>query len=330
MPTSRLSTKGKGDDRQLGESVELSVVVPCKNGAEVIGGQLAALSRQKWHRPWEVIVADNGSTDQTAAVVERHKKNLSNLRLVDASAKPGAAHARNAGVAAARGKAIAFCDADDQVGCGWLAAMGRALEQHHFVAARIDIGKLNQRQIAETVTNPQREGLQRVEYPPHLPHASGATLGVRREAHEAVGGFDEELPYLEDTDYCFRLQMSGFPLHFLPEAVVHYRFKDRPRGLFHQARHWGKYNVLMYKRYRQDMRLPNPWQRHLARWRTLVRRAPYALRSEHRVNWIKTLGTQVGTLQGSIKFGVPPITMWLACALLKSAERMEAYSVLLH
>ena len=312
------------------EAVDLSVVVPCMNGAGVISDQLAALSRQKWHRSWEVIVADNGSTDDTTAVVEQHKEKLPNLRLVNASRKPGAAHARNAGVAAARGKAIAFCDADDQVGSGWLAAMGTALETHQFVAARIDIAKLNPPQIADRVRNPQDKGLQQVEYPPHLSHASGASLGVRREAHEAVGGFDEDLPYLEDTDYCFRMQMSGIQLHFLPEAVVHYRFKDKPRGMFNQARHWGQYNVLMYKRYRQQTRLPHPWRRHLSRWRALIRRVPYLWRNEHRLSWIKTLGTQVGTLQGSIKYRVPPVVMWLLCALSKPMDRLETVFPFLH
>lgn len=305
------------------EAVALSVVVPCMNGAGVIGDQLTALARQQWHRTWEVIVADNGSTDDTAAVIEKHKTQLPNLRLVDASRKPGAAHARNAGVAAARGQAIAFCDADDQVGSGWLAAMGSALEEHSFVAARLDIEKLNPPQIAEGVKNPQGQDLQRVDYPPHLRHASGASLGVRREAHEAVGGFDEDLPYLEDTDYCFRMQLSGIDLHFSPEAVIHYRFKDRSQGLFHQARHWGQYNVLMYKRYRRHMRLPNPWRHHLSRWRALIRRIPTLLHKEHRPTWFKSLGTQVGTLQGSLIYRVPPVVVWLVCALSRSVDRIE-------
>ena len=291
--------------------MDLSVIIPCRNGAEVIGDQLAALGRQQWHRPWEVIVADNGSNDNTAAVVEKHKSDLPQLRLVNASKRPGAAHARNVGVTAAQAPAIAFCDADDQVGNGWVAAMGSALDRHRFVAARIDIEKLNPPQIAQAIRSPQWEGLQRVEYPPHLNHASGASLGIRREAHEAVGGFDEELPYLEDTDYFFRLQLSGVNLHFLPEAVVHYRFKDHEKALFNQARHWGQYNVLMYKRYRQDRRLEKPWKRHLSRWLALVRRAPCLLEQQSRVAWMKTLGTQVGVLQGALRFRVPPVAMWL-------------------
>jgi hypothetical protein len=63
----------------------------------------------------------------------------------------------------------------------------------------------------------------------------------------------------------------------------------------------------MYKRYRQDQRLAKPWRRHLARWRGLVRTAPRLLDNERRPAWAKALGTQVGLLQGAIKFGVPPV-----------------------
>jgi GT2 family glycosyltransferase len=305
--------------------MDLSVVIPCMDGAAVIGDQLTALSVQKWHGKWEVIVADNGSTDHTAAVVDKHKEKLPHLRWIDASGRRGAAHARNVGVAAARGKAIAFCDADDQVGDGWLAAMGRALDRHDFVAARIDLAKLNPPQIAHVVKNPQQGGLQRVEYPPHLPHASGASLGITRDAHDAVGGFDEALPYLEDTDYCFRVQLSGIALQFLPDAVVHYRFKDRHRAMFNQARHWGKYNALMYKRYGRDAKLADPWRRHLSRWYALMRRAHCLLRKQERLAWMKTLGTQVGVLQGAIRYRVPPVAVWILLSLTESAEPIDRF-----
>lgn len=285
--------------------MELSVVIPCRNNAATIGSQLAALSRQQWRGAWEVIVADNGSIDGTVQVAERYRSQLPDLRTIDASARQGAGHARNAGTAAAHGAAILFCDADDEVGNGWLAAMARGLRCHLFVAARLDITKLNRGEVTRVVQNPQHEGLQRVAYPPRLCHASGASLGVRKKIHERAGGFDENLPYLEDTDYCFRLQRDGIPLQFLSDAVVHYRFKNSGQGLFQQARRWGQYNALMYKRYGRSERLADPWRRHLSRWRVLMRRVPRLVDQEQRMIWMKTLGTQVGVLYGSIKYGVP-------------------------
>jgi glycosyltransferase involved in cell wall biosynthesis len=305
--------------------MDLSVVIPCMNGADVIGEQLTALSRQEWDRPWEVIVADNGSTDGTAAVVEKHRGNLPHLRWVDASGRRGAAYARNAGVAAARGRAIAFCDADDQVGSGWLAAMGNALDRHGFVAARIDLAKLNPPQLVHGIKNPQESGLQRIDYPPYLPHAGGSTLGVSRAAHEAVGGFDEAVQYVEDADYCFRLQLNGVKLEFVPEALVHYRFKDRNSALFNQARRWGERNVMLYKRYRGAARIENPWRRHLSRWYALIRRAPSLLEEKNRPGWMKTLGTQVGVLQGALRYRVPPVAVWLLCALSKPGHSVFAF-----
>jgi GT2 family glycosyltransferase len=323
------SSEPASPNMEPAQPVDLSVVIPCMNNADVIGEQLAALANQRWNRDWEVVVVDNGSTDDTMAVVEQHRRNLPQLQLLRATERRGAAHARNVGVAAACGRAIAFCDADDRVGNGWLSAMGDALDRHPFVAARLDIAELNSPQISEKIKNPQAEGLQRLEYPPHFCHASGATLGVRREAHEVVGGFDEDLPYLEDTDYCLRLQRNGFPLEFLPEAVIHYRFKDRAQALFHQARHWGQYNVLMYKRYGRHIGLDRPWRRHLSRWRALLRRVPSLKRKEQRLTWWKTLGTQVGTLQGSLIYRVPPVVMWLTIVLAK-AERLDPIGALLH
>ena len=308
--------------------MDLSVVIPVRNCAGLVGEQLTALSQQRWQGEWEVVVVDNGSDDATCAVARQYENLLPHLRVIEAPTRPGAAHARNAGVAAARGRAIAFCDADDRVGAGWLAAMGDALERHPFVAARLDFAELNTPQISQGVKNPQKSGLQRVEYPPYFHHASGGTLGIAREVHAVVGGFDEDLLYLEDADYCLRVQRRGIPLQFCPDALVHYRLKERKAGLFHQARYWGQYNVLLYKRYRENMRLEKPWLRHLKRWYSLLRRAPSLLHPQQRYVWIKACGTQVGVLQGALRHGVAPVTGWLLLSLAKAMPHLEP--MLLH
>lgn len=287
--------------------MQLSVVIPCFNAARTIGHQLEALCRQEWSQSWEVIVADNGSTDETGGIVETYAGRLPGLRMIDASDRRGAAHARNAGARVAQGQAIVFCDADDEVGLGWLAAMGDALSRCDFAANRIDFAKLNPPSIYTNLKNAQGGGLQRVAYPPYLPHAGGGGLGVKRAIHERVGGFDESLPYLEDTDYCFRIQLSGFELHFVPAAVMHVRFSSRPGSLFRQARMWAQYNVLMNKRYGGGLTLPHPWKLYVQTWRNLIGCAARVFRKESRLAWMKTLGTQIGLLQGAIRHRTPPV-----------------------
>jgi glycosyltransferase involved in cell wall biosynthesis len=282
----------------------LSVIIPCFNGARTLGVQLEALARQTWPEPGEVIVADNGSTDESVAIVERYKARIPNLRIADASARRGQPYALNVGAAAARGDALAFCDADDEVGQGWLEAMSRALARYDFVAARIDMQKLNAPWAA--TKHAQCVGLQKARYPPYLPHAGGGTIGVKRTLHEAVGGFDEALPYLHDTDYCFKLQLRGVELHFVPDAVMHVRNRETYVGIINQARHYAEYKVLLYKKYRTGRELWR-WKAYLSRWKDVVLSVNQVRSETARVRWLWGLGSQIGSLQGSIKHRVPPV-----------------------
>ena len=61
----------------------LSVVIPCLNGAATLGVQLAALARQEWSEPWEVLLADNGSTDGSAELALGYRDRLPGVRVVD-------------------------------------------------------------------------------------------------------------------------------------------------------------------------------------------------------------------------------------------------------
>jgi glycosyltransferase involved in cell wall biosynthesis len=287
--------------------MKLSIVVPCRNAAKTIGLQLESLSRQQWHDTWEVIVADNGSSDGTRDVVARYYGRVPGLRLIDASARRGAAHARNVAVRTASGDAIAFCDADDEVGIGWLTAIGNALASHDFVASRMDVDKLNPPWLAVTLNNVQGSEIRRAYYPPYLGHAGSSGMGVKKALHECVGGFDETLREREDTDYCFRIQLQGVELRFVPEATIHIRYGDTSEVLFTQARRWARYQVLLYKRYGAGVPLEKPWRSYLQTWRDLIACAPRAFKKETRPAWMKTLGTQIGLMEGAVRYRVPPV-----------------------
>jgi glycosyltransferase involved in cell wall biosynthesis len=284
--------------------MRLSVVIPCFNAANTIASQLEALASQQWSEPWEVIISDNGSTDNSVAIAQQYRERLPHLRIVDASKQRGAAHAKNVGAIAATGEALAFCDADDEVAPGWVAAMGEALAQYDLVACCREYQKLNEPWALQYRALTQQEQVQDYQYPPYLPHASGSTLGVKRSLYLAVGGFDESIPILDDTDFCWKLQLQGTQLQFVPEAVIHYRFRHTLNGIYQQAKGYGTSNILLYKKYRPLGMPPLSWHSSFKPWLRLLKSFPQISSLEGRAKWVWALGWRMGRLQGSIKHQV--------------------------
>lgn len=111
--------------------IRASVIVPARDAEATLPRTLAALADQEGAPSFEVLVADEGSRDGTAAIAERAGARV--VRLEDASA----AEARNAAVAAASGALLAFCGADCRPSPAWLAAGTRALADAELVQGRV-------------------------------------------------------------------------------------------------------------------------------------------------------------------------------------------------
>jgi glycosyltransferase involved in cell wall biosynthesis len=285
--------------------MKLSVIIPYYNAAATVGLQLEALASQEWSEPWEIVLADNGSKDNSREVIESYRDRLPNIRIVDASQKPGAAFARNQGIKAALGEGMALCDADDEVGEGWVAAMGEALSRHDFVACRMETIKLNPRWMWG---HEQEKGLQTIWYPPWLPHAGAGTMGFTRAMFDAVGGFDDSLLHLEDTEFSFRAQMRGFPLHFVPDAVLHVRRRGNLIGHYRQSRNYAEYNVILAKKYWTEKDAAGGYYMGFIKdWFRLVKGAR-SLRTEGgRYSWVWNFGRQSGRLKGMLLRGGVPV-----------------------
>ena len=282
--------------------MKLSVIIPCLNGEATIGVQLEALACQQWSEPWELIFSNNGSTDGTLTIVEQYRNRLPNLRIVDASDKRGQPHALNVGALAARGEALAFCDADDEIASGWVAAMGEALRKHDFVACRCETGKLNPTWLKRV--HRQEKGLNKLRTPPYLPHAGSGTMGVKRALHESIGGFDESMPYLFDTDYCFKIQLAGTRLHFVPQAILHLRLPTKIGDIFRKARNYGEYHVVLYKRYR-PLGMPKISRKDgLAAWLYMLLRLPRIRSRSQFASWVWNFGWRIGRLKTCIRYGI--------------------------
>jgi glycosyltransferase involved in cell wall biosynthesis len=230
-------------------SPTLSIVIACRNAADTLGVQLEALAAQSRHIAWDVVLCDNGSTDGTLEVAESYRSRLPALRIVPATERSGPAYARNVGAATSDARWLAFVDADDEVAPGWLDAMAAALTVHPFVAGRFEAGRLNSEAVLRSRPLQQDSGLQHSTIGPGLPHAGAGNMGIHRAVFEAVGGFDVDLGCLEDTDFCWRVQLSGVPLVFAADAAVHVRLRSSFRRMWLQGKAYGAATAELEHRY---------------------------------------------------------------------------------
>jgi GT2 family glycosyltransferase len=286
-------------DEEVGATVGLSVVIPVRNGAPEIALQLDALAEQNFDGPWEVIVADNGSTDGTVAMAESFRDRLPGLRVVDASDRGGQAHAANVGARAARHRSLLFLDADDVVGPGYLAAMSSALDHDPFVAARLDCESLNPPWLWSSRPPMQTEGLGAPFG--YLPSAAGCSLGVWRSTFAAVDGFDPDIRLGNDVDLCWRVQRAVGPMRFVPDAVVRYRYRETLGGIFAQARTYGTAGPTLYRRYRSQGMPRRPRRMALRFHGAAVVRLLRARSKADLAACAFLLGFRFGLVEGSVK-----------------------------
>lgn len=205
------------------QRTRISVIVPVYNGARFLAAALESVGAQHY-RPAEVIVVDDGSTDDTAAVAKRYG-GVRYLRQPNL----GAAAARNAGAAAATGELLAFLDADDLWLPEKLTRQVRYLEQHPDVDAVVTHQRLAIAPGAERPGWVPQEWLER----PQVGLVPSALM-VRRTAFEAVGGFDVRYRTGEDTDWFARAKDAGVAVAILPETLVERHV--HPASLTAQAR----------------------------------------------------------------------------------------------
>jgi glycosyltransferase involved in cell wall biosynthesis len=282
----------------------VSVILAARDAAATIDRQLAALAAQHYQAPWEVVVIDNGSKDATKAVVSRWAKRLADLRLVDASERTGASYARNAGVAASTGDFLVFCDADDEVDAGWLAAMARTAVGCDLVAGYVDMRSLNE-PILRTWSTWEFPSDQLPRFLLFLPFGLGASLGAWRSVLEDIGGWDEAYRTCTDVSLCWRAQLRSFKLCFARDAVVRYRLRDSMTGVARQAFGVGRGEAQLFREFRRQG-VRRAGTREVARfWAGMVLRFPKAVASRARRGaWMRKVARRLGRLWGSARYRV--------------------------
>lgn len=287
-----MEANGLAGEQDTDDAPLITVVVPVRNGMPWLEHQLRALSAQEVPVGWEVVVADNGSQDESRTCVERWSDRDARIHLVDASARPGAAAARNIGVRSARGRLLAFCDADDVVRPGWLGSLLAALSDTDLVAGVFDFGALD----GSPSTVPVPAATRQLGF---LPFGLGANLAVPREVFESVDGFDEALLPGEDVDLCWRLQLAGKRFAVATDAVVEKRGRAPGLPTFRGAWAYGRCGPRLYTRYRsQGMR--RDLRGATKAWVWLVATIPTLVVRSRRPQWVRTFAVRSGRLAGSV------------------------------
>jgi GT2 family glycosyltransferase len=251
----------------------VSIIIPNLNGAHHLPVCLGSLQRQSYSH-FEVILVDNGSTDESLALLAKH---YPDVRVIPLHQNQGFAPACNIGIRAARGEIIVLLNNDTGADPGWLKALVSAFTRHPAAGAVASKMRLFDRRthlhtagdfyrLDGTPGNrgvwQQDEGQFDQEEP--VFSANGGSAAYRRAMLDDVGLLDEAFLFsCEDVDLGWRAQLAGWPCIYAPQAVVYHKLSATGGGTINSYHDGRNFIYLIVKDY--------PWSLLRRHWRDVLR-----------------------------------------------------------
>jgi GT2 family glycosyltransferase len=223
-----------------GRPVTASVIIPVFNKVEFTFQCLRSLVREVDFGETEVIVVDNASADETPELLSHFG---SFVRVIRNDENRGFVDACNQGAAVARGRYLVFLNNDTVVLPGWLTALVETAERDETAGAVGSLFLYPDGRIQEAGAGVWSNGEafhygwgrspedRRFTFAREVDYCSGASLLVRRELFERLGGFDRRYApaYYEDTDLCMGVRSLGYRVVYQPHSRL-YHFEGGTAG----------------------------------------------------------------------------------------------------
>jgi cellulose synthase/poly-beta-1,6-N-acetylglucosamine synthase-like glycosyltransferase len=210
-------TAGKMSIRHKSSSV--SIVVPAFNAGQRIGRCLKELCAQA--QPWnaEILVVNDGSSDNTAGIARCYPQ----VRVINQT-NSGPARARNRGAFAAKGALLVFTDDDCVPASGWLDAMLKPFDDPEVVATKGVYRTKQKELIARFVQAEYEDRYRLMKRLDSIDFVDTYSAAFRRDRFLQMNGFNPEFPLAsaEDAELSYRMSARGWKMKFVPEAVVYH------------------------------------------------------------------------------------------------------------
>ncbi|WDT74126.1 MAG: glycosyltransferase [Candidatus Manganitrophus sp.] len=254
----------------------ISVVVCSYNGAGTIRDCFEGLLRLDYPN-FEVIVVDDGSTDETAAIAKEF-----GFQLIRTENR-GLASARNTGLAAAQGEIVAYIDDDAYPDPHWLTYLASTfLRTTHVGVGGPNLPPPGDGPIAECVANAPGGPVHVLLSDQEAEHIPGCNMAFRKSALLEIGGCDPQFRAAgDDVDLCWRLQQRGGTLGFSPAAMVWHHRRNSVVRYWKQQQGYGKAEALLARKWPEKYNAAGHltwagrlygrgWTAPLGRWRARI------------------------------------------------------------
>ena len=236
--------------------IKVSVIVPVYNAEKIILRLLKALEKQSFAEPFEVIICDDGSKDNTLKVVKEFAKKSKLKIRTFANPHRGPAWQRNFGARKAKGEIIVFTDSDCVPGKNWLREMIKPILNREAVGVQGTYKTLNKESLIARFEGYEIEKRhERMKKQKSIDFIGTFSAAYLKDVFLKFNGFDTKFKIAsgEDPELSYRIAKAGYRLVFNPKAWVYHEHPSSFKKYLKQKFYRAYWRVVMYKKHPDKM-----------------------------------------------------------------------------